>query len=831
MATDPLRDKLDEAADRADNASKAFYNVLTFDKDTPVPVEGGTVESMSKRIYDQVGASIDTIEEKANQAIQAAQDAEDAKNSAQADAAAAGEAKDGAEAAQSAAATSATQAQDSATAASGSASAAQTSANNAADSANAASASASDVVAAKDAAVAAKDQAQASSSAAGTYASNAVNSATDASNAASSAATSETNAKGYSDSAMAYRDEAEEHATASESSATAASGSASAASASANAAQTSANSAQSYATTASTAASDATAAKNEAVDAKNQAQAASSSAQSYAASAVNSATDALASENAAASSETNALAYANQAKEDAESSDVNAQAAQASANNASTSEANAKTSEINASNSASAADVSASAAQAAAVEAGQSKVDAAGYAYAAKSSEINAKNSESNAEDYAESALNSAQDAQAIKDSFTEFDGDIQPDASWVAVPAHKDDALDAQAQALANRDVVLRHAAPATTPYEHGAVTDGVTSDAEAAYLAQAEAAEKNSAVLYPSADWTGLPPARNIYGAGYVNALYGRLQAGTEADPLATPDPILWLTKFTEANRSTNPSEWDSGAGYFALIKQVGDAYGAAVTGAVRHNGGAGHMIGGHFRGEARHENAEAWGGWSYGAITGPAAATGAKSAIAHEFNVNNQGPDVGWNAGAIVGSARGLVVTIVDGGGNAQVGMTLGSGTGESGKWWTGIHLRGNSFGVATEALDQVGNGEAFRIDGSILSNATGAIRFYGGNFRYGISFAESSFSNNCAILLADNQRISVGSGPNSSRYLGFNRTDGWANFNNLLIRINGVQVVGAQKPAIANVSATTVEACVATINTMLNTMRSHGLIASA
>lgn len=366
----------------------------------------------------------------------------------------------------------------------------------------------------------------------------------------------------------------------------------------------------------------------------------------------------------------------------------------------------------------------------------------------------------------------------------------------------------------------------------DYGAVGNGIHDDGPAEITARSAAGD--GAVFYPNADWFGLQPARNIYGASYDNALFGRWVSGLESQPVSEPSPVLWATKFTSAKRSVNPSEWDSGAVYGALIKVSGDAFGAGITGAVRHNGGSGHLIGGHFRGEARHANAEAWGGWSYGAVSGPAATvnggSGAKSVIAHEFNINNQGPDVGWNAGAIVGSARGIVIATVDGGGNAQVGMSLGSGAGEEGKWWTGIHLRGNSFGVAAESLDQVGNGEAFRLDGSTLANATGAIRFYGGNFRYGISFAESGFSSNCAILLADNQRIVVGTGPNSTRYLSFNRTEGWANLNNLLLRINGVQVLGTQKPAISNVAEVTAAACVVTINSILNTMRAHGLIAT-
>lgn len=75
MAND-IEQQLEEAAQRAESASTAFYNVLTFDKDTPVPVESGVVDSMSKRIYDQVATNVDAIETAANTATDAASEAQ-----------------------------------------------------------------------------------------------------------------------------------------------------------------------------------------------------------------------------------------------------------------------------------------------------------------------------------------------------------------------------------------------------------------------------------------------------------------------------------------------------------------------------------------------------------------------------------------------------------------------------------------------------------------------------------------------------------------------------------------------------------------------------------
>ena len=368
------------------------------------------------------------------------------------------------------------------------------------------------------------------------------------------------------------------------------------------------------------------------------------------------------------------------------------------------------------------------------------------------------------------------------------------------------------------------------------GAPTDGIGDALPAETLAHSF----GKPVEYPNGPYAGIRSARNIYSASYNEASWNRIVFGLEDAPVADPNPVLMVTKFTGLTRDTNPKEWDSGAIYASLIKKEGDAFGAALTGSVRADGGSGDLIGGHFRGEARHAEAAAWGGWSYAAVSGPAASTGAKQAIVHEFNANNQGPDVGWNKGSVVGSVRGLVVVTADGSGNYQVGLSLGSGVGESGKWWTGIHLRGDSFGVPTEPATVVGNGEAFRIDGSNFpSQGSGGIRFLEGYFRYGISFTEASYGNNCAILLGNDQRISVGAGPASTRYIAMNADEHWLNINNMNVRLNGTQVLTSRRTGWGvyagtgnktpwNTATVGLEQLAQTVKALIDDLKAHGLI---
>lgn len=288
MAIDPVRVKLEEAAERADSAASAFYQVLINDRDTPVPVEGGTVDSMSKRIYDQVGGSIDTLEEAAvaaESAVVAANAAvatatakadeasasADAANTAKTDAQAA---RDLAQAAATAASTSAGTATTKATEAAASATSAATSAGNASTSAGAASASANS----------AQDSATSAATSAGT-----------ATAAASTATTAKNDAVSAKNAAVTAK-------TAAEAAASAAQDSAASATASASAAGNSSATATTKASEAAASAAAANAAKTAAELAKSDAQTSAQNAAFSAASAQTSEQNALISANAAADS-------------------------------------------------------------------------------------------------------------------------------------------------------------------------------------------------------------------------------------------------------------------------------------------------------------------------------------------------------------------------------------------------------------------------------------------------------------------------------------------------------------------------------------------------
>lgn len=305
----------------------------------------------------------------------------------------------------------------------------------------------------------------------------------------------------------------------------------------------------------------------------------------------------------------------------------------------------------------------------------------------------------------------------------------------------------------------------------------------------------------------WTGENAAgANIYDNDtitYNNALRQRFSIPDTANPL----PIEWVEKVTSATREDEVERWEQGCSYHSLTKVSGSAYGATDTSVATHSSGTGQLIAKHMRGESRHSNAETWGGWSYGAVLGEAIDTGAKSTIAHEFNLNNRGPDMGWMQNAVDGSTRGLVCVTQDNSNPVTQMLVIGRGSAApNGYIWTGALFRANSFVAPTEPLTEVGNGEAIRLEGSSVLLASNGIRFRGGAFRTGISLTESTFSSNCAILLGDNQRITVGTGPANTTYLAFNRSEGWVDFSNLNIRLNGTKILGPRVTGINQLTGT-------------------------
>jgi hypothetical protein len=328
-------------------------------------------------------------------------------------------------------------------------------------------------------------------------------------------------------------------------------------------------------------------------------------------------------------------------------------------------------------------------------------------------------------------------------------------------------------------------------TVLDFGAKGDGVTNDAAAVNTAQAAA----KAIEYPFGDYVGQSSLSNLYGP-YTKALNRRIQSGTSSAPLRDPEPILWATKFSSADRDVNASEWDNGAVYGALIKKSGAAYGVGVTGSVRHEAGTGQMIGVHGRGYAAQANAQVWGTWSYAYNT----TLGAISIIGHEINIKNVGPDIGWQDLGAVGNARGLVIVTADAGATpgqhaAYVGKQVNTGG-----WYTGWLNAPDAIVPSNEDVE-IGNGELYRLKGgSASANRYGGIRLHTGHFQYGLSMAEippTQLLSGCAILLAKGHKIVFGTRPTNGSYLSWTTGDlvnaqaanGYA--------ISGTQVLGSRK----------------------------------
>ena len=320
-----------------------------------------------------------------------------------------------------------------------------------------------------------------------------------------------------------------------------------------------------------------------------------------------------------------------------------------------------------------------------------------------------------------------------------------------------------------------------------------GATDDAAAIIAAHAA----NGVVSYPDGDYT--PGAvHNIYDTtAYTNAIGPRWQAGRSGQSTSDARPVFWAQKHSSANRATLATEFDNGAGYFGLIKDSGDAYGTGLTGYARHGSSdGGQVIGVTGRAYTPVVQGEVWGGVSYVSNATNVVAT---SMTGHEVNVVNKAADQGWQAAPTTGRTSALIVAPTDGSSPITHGIVVGNNASAPlGKIHTGILLKSDSIvtsGANTNTA--VNDNEAIRIEGaSNSSNQYTGIRFRSGTLATGISFKETGFSNNCAILMGDDQRIVVGPGPASSTYFSLNRTTLLANINGMSLAISGTKVVGAR-----------------------------------
>ncbi|MFH5822279.1 hypothetical protein [Georgenia sp. AZ-5] len=354
-------------------------------------------------------------------------------------------------------------------------------------------------------------------------------------------------------------------------------------------------------------------------------------------------------------------------------------------------------------------------------------------------------------------------------------------------------------------------------------------------AYPTAADAHTENTVVYYPPGD---AGAAGNIYGINYTSAIGPRWQAGAPGSPTTDAKPVMWVQKYSRANRPGEmANEWDQGL-YAAITKESGGAYTAGITGYVRNQGGTGQSIGIHGRASGYTADSDVFGMWAYAAAANPNIVP--RSIIGTEIDMNNMAPDQGWEAS--VGASRGLVVVGADGSNPLTRGIEIGAnGASPNGKFWTGLLLRKNgTMPSGPNSATQVNNGEAVRFDGATAAaDSYNAIRFMGGHFSTGISFTESSFGNNAAILMGDNQRIVVGPGPASSTYLSFNKTTSVANFNNMAVQVNGTQVLtgrrsgwgvnaGTATRTAFDTATVTLPQLAERVKALIDDLRTHGLI---
>lgn len=287
------------------------------------------------------------------------------------------------------------------------------------------------------------------------------------------------------------------------------------------------------------------------------------------------------------------------------------------------------------------------------------------------------------------------------------------------------------------------------------------------------------------------------NFYGAGYTTPAGVGFSQGTRATPVPDARPVVWAQKFSSSNRTTNPSEWDQGAGYFAMEKRSGDAYAAGLTGYARHESvDGGDAIGVHGRASAYKAASKVWGGWFYAHAGDPA--TVPISIIGIEINLNSRIPDQGYTPA--LGYSKGLLVVTQDSSLPVSMGIEVGRGTAApNGHFHTGIKIRKDSMlPSGANSSSVITDNEAVLIEGSTLvADAANGIRFGFGNYRTGITFSEATIADNAAIVLGEGHRIVVGPGASVTSYAEFSRTGSYLNLSNLNLRVNGTKVVGARK----------------------------------
>lgn len=311
----------------------------------------------------------------------------------------------------------------------------------------------------------------------------------------------------------------------------------------------------------------------------------------------------------------------------------------------------------------------------------------------------------------------------------------------------------------------------------DFGAVGDGVTNDKAAVVAAM----KNNSRSVF-----LGYSGGEEYYGVDEKSMLYGSAKGsgagsflfGVKSSPTSLYKPIFMLNKYTSSSRTEGGREWDSGCLECNLSKIGGSTYASAMSAYAEYNGGTGDLIGIHARARGKHNNANIYAGWFYayaGNGSGPSYDSN-RGVHGIEIDVcNHNTTDSGWQESIGSPSHPWQVGLWVCSGLDSStqpdtVGIGMMAGAQRFG-FYTGYYCRKDTIVASSDQSgNTISNNEVFRLYGSTGGNSRyGGIRFgssgLGNYLLYGISFVESSFKNNTAILLGPNQAIRFGEKPNA------------------------------------------------------------------
>lgn len=347
---------------------------------------------------------------------------------------------------------------------------------------------------------------------------------------------------------------------------------------------------------------------------------------------------------------------------------------------------------------------------------------------------------------------------------------------------------------------------------------------------------------VLWPNDEDTGY---FNMYGGTkYRTASTERLQQGRNGSPVDDPQPITATVKFSSASRAVDTTAWDQ-TGYYGLVKKSGTAYGTALTGAARADGGDGDLIGVHARYSRYTAGGRGYALWAY--FSGNVESTEA----GHAGEINGYTTyDPGY------GSAHELIrLCMADSSADVNrfgSAITIGRATlgGNNNGFHTAIHIEPNAMVRSTGA-----DGEAVRIDAPITGDGSiGGVRFAKGDaghlgvFKYALKTDEGTFSNSEAVILGNGQRVSwFSAGVRNASLVGGSTSLALSNalFNvanpvsGAALQAAGVTVVGTRKTGWAAPTGTATRTTFATstvtttqlaerVKGLIDDLIAHGLI---